>query len=315
MIVDSMSYEEIAHEIRKDMKGVMLELRKFATSKKYRKERLGSPNRGEMHFRTFTLTSSLNNKYVVYPYSPSRKHYLEYGYICMTPVFMGLHHGQFYAVTRIKTYTDRIADIHFYTGHFFQRYNERFLHDPSLTIGEVVNHFFNYDIGDMAYNKVVNPKTNKEEEICNLKNGVSFVEMGGDFDYFIHRTFVNSELLYAKQNKDALVMEAIECMCRKSKTNNNKQYYALSYRIWQSILQPYFMDYSFYHSLVKENHEGYQGLQNVSKRLYDILKDVWGITQNVAMQRFGNHLQAIIHASGYNEIEAIVKAEKNKQMA
>lgn len=314
MIVDSMSYEEIAHEIRKDIKGVYHELAKIATSKKYRKARLDSSNHGEMHFRAFTLTSSHNNKYVVYPSSPSRKHYLKNGYVFVSPFCFCKHRGHFLAVTQAETLSEAVADIQIYTEHFFQRYNERFLHDSSLSIEEVAEHFFRYEALQNSSRNVTDPKTGKVEKVCVFENGCSFVEIGGEYDYFIHRTFVNSNQLFANQNNDAFLMEAVQCLAQRNLKKGNLAY-LLAYSTYKEKFAPQFEMYHFYHTQVKVNHEEHLNFQRSASELYDTLKDVWGITKNEALQRFGEHLQAIIHASGANEIEAIVKAEKNKQMA
>lgn len=312
MIVDSMNYAEIAKEISHDVHNVEVAANRIGYDKKYRKPRLTSSNRGNLYFKEVELTSANKNHVLVFPHSPSRKHFLEYGFVYAIPIWFCRYRGQFLAVSSAKALTESVADIQIFTEHFFQRYNERCLHEPGLSVEEVARKFFRCECEHTSIRSVMDPKTKREEKICAFKNGCSFVEIGGDYDYFIHRTFVSSEMLFATQNKDLFQLEAINSLANLHSHGTDD--FLVVYSHYRNLLEPHFEYYSLLHSMVKVNHQMHPSFQAEAQRLYDLLDEVWRTTHNTALLCFGNHLLEIAHAASPIEVEKLLSDEGNKFM-
>lgn len=312
MIVDSMNYAEIAQELSRDEHNVCVAASRISHDKKYRKPRLTSSNRGELCFKEVEFTSANKNHVLVFPRSPSRKHFLEYGSVYATPVWFCRYRGQFLAATSANVLTDSVANIQIFTEHFFQRYNERCLHEPELSMEEVARKFFRRECGHTSIRSVMDPKTKREEKVCAFKNGCSFVEIGDDYDYFIHRTFVNSEMLFASQNKDLFQLESINCLAHLHSHGTDD--FLIVYSHYKNLLEPHFEYYSLLHSLVKVNHQMHPSFQAEALKLHDLLDEVWRTTHNTALLCFGNHLLEIAHAASPIEVEKLLSDEGNKFM-
>ena len=88
--------------------------------------------------------------------------------------------------------------VQFFTRHFFQRYNKRYLHDPSLQMMDIVKHFIRSEFVE-SFSKIVEHPKLGLESFTIFPHGCSFSEIVDNDPYVLHHTFVSFDMLYTEQ--------------------------------------------------------------------------------------------------------------------
>lgn len=307
MILETMDLAEVAREFETDLDNVSRYIHHVARDKKYAKVRMKHPNEGMLHFKSQEWTSPRKNKYILLIDSPSRKHFKEHGCVSVSPVCLFRYRGGLYAITYIKAMTEDVANVQILTDHFFQRYNERYLHKPLLTKTEVILEFFEKEMGRMMCRSVFDPKTGREEKICLLKHGCAFLEKEPSGVYGVYRTFVVGEQLYDTQNTDVFLQEAFKHIMESHKDNDLKMLQRVADE--KIEIETAFRAFRVMAMSVKFNHTSYHLLSMAALKLHDIIKDALATSENLAFRGFGNHLLTIGNTSDPKELEALVAQE------
>ena len=92
--------------------------------------------------------------------------------------------------------------LYHYSGHFLERYNERFLHEPSLSKIEILKRYLSKNAS--AYIEV-HPETEKYQHpvFGRAKEGVVFgnVELQGIWSIIHVRTFISNDMIHEGQQE------------------------------------------------------------------------------------------------------------------
>lgn len=198
-----MSYAEIARELDEDFKNAYRYVRHLST-KKYLKEAMSRPN-CRLVFKPIEWTSPRHNKMLFVFSSMGKRELKRNGFkISMCCIF--LYRGQL-CLGFMSMAGELRLQVQFFTHHFFQRYNERYLKSPDMETMDVIKHFMHDDIIDMLCQQVEHPKLGVEY-ISALPHGCSFIEIAEDYTYAIHHTFVTDDMLHTEQ---LLNLVALRC--------------------------------------------------------------------------------------------------------
>ncbi len=152
---------------------------------------------------------STNNKHITY-YNARNINDVEHpGYMCFTEMFAG---GDRYVLRASRmgyTHTPEsklvmLPTIQFYTSHFFQRYNERFLHRNDITTNEIAGVYFlrNANIMPIKINEDINRNFKEYDESnagVKVPDGFCFVRRA------LQGVFCGEELS-DKDKVDAMIM-------------------------------------------------------------------------------------------------------------
>lgn len=192
MLVASMNHIEITKEIKKDQQKLLATtiLRLGAEYDRERKKLKIDKTR--TYTRDYTIkTASKNTWLIMLRKTPSKEKYSKTEDLQITCVTC-FHDGQrlwVFNCTNIET-------LAVYTGHFFNRYNERLHLNLSKPI-DIIKHFFKYN-SYISRTSV----TNKEFLYIGFcRDGIVFGEFLSDLTWFVHKTFVSRDLLRPDQDE------------------------------------------------------------------------------------------------------------------
>ncbi len=305
MITETMSLSEIFHEAETDFQNAAAYL-DHLNIHKYRKERLARPD-GMLRFKPLEWTSPRKNKFYFVLFSPSKRDYKMRDGFCLTQYLVFYRKEGLYVMTQSVDYPYPDFRYHLYTPHFFQRYNERYLHKPLLSKLEVFKNFSREE--GSTFSVSVN-KSEKYgiEYLCAYKNGYSFAQPQEEGSkYFVHRTFLVGGNLYNNQNLDAFELE-----CERLEDGGVMVDIGRDYGKHEKRKSEIKLDFTLYRVARKRVltlGKYHQNLQEVSKQLYEDIKTVLELTGNKALKDFGQHLLSIASAKSDSEVEALVETE------
>lgn len=180
-----------------------------------------------------------NCKYYEYTIPSTHNHYIVYFYVersylvnkpvvgCFFYIFDGNKRYVIKGTASPYKHTDNsemilLRQLHVFTYHFFQRYNERFLKKNNLTANEIVSIFFarNQNLVPIEVNDKINKKTDcygGNNIAFKIRDGLCFAKysMQGDFhnngdnekdkvdaERFVYTTFVSSSEMSSLQNEE-----------------------------------------------------------------------------------------------------------------
>ena len=164
MILPSMTWKEMYDGLAQDAKKVQIRIDKtYPIAVKYFKKTRSFPT---WYIDEYKIPAT-NNQYIIFyyvgnAYEIEKPHYTSFSFVFSGKqrfVLRGMQMG--YRHTP-KCETVMLPQIHAYTSHFFQRYNERFLHKEMLTPNEIAGLFF-------LRNPIVMPIMLNEEVNKNFK--------------------------------------------------------------------------------------------------------------------------------------------------
>ena len=144
MILPSMTYKEIYDGLVADAKKIEIRIEKMLPKAvRHFKNSLSFP---DWYIDEYIIPST-NNQHIIFFYAGNESeiecpHYTIYSIMFNDRqrfVIKGFKMGYRHTPQRNM---EELPQIHVYTSHFFQRYNERFLHNDNLTSNEVAGHFF-----------------------------------------------------------------------------------------------------------------------------------------------------------------------------
>ena len=194
MITDTMSYADIAKEWEEDYKNVV-RYQVHLPVKKYMKEVMSRPD-GKVLFKPVEWTSPRHNKMLLTPFSRNKKDARKNGLV-VNVCCIFLYKGEL----NMAVYSHMVLPwihVQFFTRHFFQRYNERYLHDPSLQMMDIVKHFIRSEFVE-SFSKIVEHPKLGLESFTIFPHGCSFSEIVDNDPYVLHHTFVSFDMLYTEQ--------------------------------------------------------------------------------------------------------------------
>lgn len=199
MVVDTMTYKEIWSEINKDYDGIIKHKLEDA-NKALRKKVLASSSNEDIirltpiHFRS--RTTNLNHCLIVYclgknDFKKQGPLFALYSYIYWK---FGVH--------AFMVCGSKFDVLTVFTPHFFNRYRERFLADPSLDIEKVMdNYFINNQVTQsnptIETGKAFNEKYHNSI-VASTKDGVLLGTKLPD-NIYEYKTFLSNELLSEQQ--------------------------------------------------------------------------------------------------------------------
>lgn len=193
MITDTMSYADIAKELEEDYKNVV-RYQVHLPVKKYMKEVMSRPD-GKVLFKPVEWTSPRHNKMLLTPFSRNKKDARKMVLLLMFAVFSYIRVSSIWLY--IHTWYCHGFMCSFYSS-FFQRYNERYLHDPSLQMMDIVKHFIRSEFVE-SFSKIVEHPKLGLESFTIFPHGCSFSEIVDNDPYVLHHTFVSFDMLYTEQ--------------------------------------------------------------------------------------------------------------------
>ena len=199
MIVDSMSYEEVVAEFRKDWKNYFPNIiPKHLDDNKYRRYMLKQVKDDvPVFFKPIYITSDRGNKYILQINSKGRSDYKRNG--LLFSLYMYYHRPEgIYVVLLCSNsswdYKDESFNI--YIPHFFDRYRERELKDIHKPKMETIIDFFKNNATGQ-YNKVDSDKY-KDSIFYTVPTGVMLGSIYTD-TIFELRTYITFDMLKGNQ--------------------------------------------------------------------------------------------------------------------
>lgn len=170
------------------------------------------------HIEEFEIPST-NDKFAVFFYADSRYEVEHPHYASFFIVFDGNSRFLMRGMSMGYKHTPNsemimLPQIHIYTSHFFQRYNERFLHNNKLSANEVAGMFFvrNHDIIPIELNEDMNRNYKDYGEL----NGQGFRVYDG---FCFGETAIDGKFNYDGDRKK----DVVEAMIIKFKTFLSKK--------------------------------------------------------------------------------------------
>lgn len=307
MIIETMNYVDIREELFADMEQAYRFAQHLETDRIYRKAVLSHPD-GYIHFKPVPWTSARKNHYLMMVYSPSKREFKQRGnQVCVSPLCWYRHKGGIEIATYY--YANELREdmeIDIFTDHFFQRYNERYLHKPLLGKMEVITAFWKNEMAKT----VVRPAFHPEYGLECMKlfaHGCSFAELvDGNTNCLVNHTFLTGDMLHNEQNSDMFLMECERWMENATSANEALR---RKFREKAEDLQIEFSVYKYLRSMVREKHSNHDDLREMSENLYKLIEPYLKLTENETFKQYGEHLRVIANSESNSEIEALVETE------
>lgn len=242
MIVPSMTYKEIYDELDKDRFKIKLRIEKILPKvvKDFKKSRTFPL----MHVDEYKIPAT-NNQYIVFYYAGNESEVEKPYYTYFSVVYSDNQRFVLFPMERRYQHTPKcdfvnMPQVHVFTSHFFQRYNERYLHNNNLTANQVAGIYIlrNWDVTTVSLNEDIN-KNFREYGDSNkhgvrVHDGFCFTKAALHYKpsedgirehdelyamLYLYTTFVSSRELTERQ-KNAIDKEQIEILkyCLKQYT-------------------------------------------------------------------------------------------------
>lgn len=208
MIVDSMTYEEVVAEFKKDWRNYFPNmLQKCFNDNRYRRYMLKEAKDNEpVFFKPIELTSPRGNKYILQINSKGRSDFKKSGFLYI--IYMYYHRPEgIYAVLLVSNGSWTASDdgYNIYTPHFFDRYRERELKDIHKPKLQTIIDFFKHNATG-RYINVDNDKY-KNSIFYTVPTGVMLGSLYNDYIYEL-RTYITFEMLRGKQVDNSEILAA-----------------------------------------------------------------------------------------------------------
>ena len=202
MIVDSMSFEEIALVYEKAHKECLESVKKRINLNEMRRYLLKNEQLNNVFFKRKDTKIGENVTYSVIPVCKNWNSFQKEGPRCKEYLSYinsrGLH-----AVTRGGLWDDIYL---FVTAHFLDRYRERCLMNMALDKKDVLEDFVKHD---SSLSAKLYPLPNKpNNRLCCTERGIVFIEEITP-TYWIANTFITKDMLYDSQQEVATSSEII----------------------------------------------------------------------------------------------------------
>lgn len=226
MVVDTMTWDEIAQELQRERMNYSDIITWYDTSCKARRKLVKMPNKRSttpIYFPPKYYTTPNRNTLLVTGHCYGFKQYSKSGLIYSVSMFFR-YQGELWAGCWGIDETDNRTTTAFFSPHLFQRYKMRFLKDSSSTTQKAMEHFFSRN-GTICISAQNNPDYhNGVVAVC--QDGMLLGELSGTS--IRYRTFVSDPMLKGNQidlaipQKD-LVVNSFEnqtplCLCRNGDT-------------------------------------------------------------------------------------------------
>ena len=246
MIVPTMTYKEIYDELDKDKFKIKLRIDKIYPKvvKEFKKLRTFPL----MHVDEYKIPAT-NNQYVIFYYAEKANEIEMPYYTYFGVVFSDNHRFVLFPMERRYQHTPKcdfvdMPQVHVFTSHFLQRYNERYLHNNNLNANQVAGIYIlrNWDVITVSMNEEINKKFKEYGEsnkhAVRVHDGFCFTETALQYKpsedgkrendelyamMYKYKTFVSERELTDGQ-KDAIDKEHLElfkyCIENDAKESN-----------------------------------------------------------------------------------------------
>ena len=208
MIVDSMSYEEIVAEFKKDWHSYFPNvLPQIMEDKKYRRYMLKqTKDNVRVYFKPIELTSKRGNKYILQLSSKGKSDYKKSGLLFILYMYYHRPEGIYVVMLTSKGSRTLEEDLYnVYTPHLFDRYRERDLKDIHKPKMQTIIDFFQHNAtGEfLTVDNVKYPNS----IFVTVPTGVLLGSIYNE-QIFELRTYVSFEMLKGNQIEDSEVLAA-----------------------------------------------------------------------------------------------------------
>lgn len=193
MIVSTMTFPEISHEILTDYAGVLPRVAKSLQGRMhlYRKNAMMTDK--PITFRPIEFTSARNNKFIIVPKSNGKSDFRKKGLIFICLVSFRVNNYPYYAMVSLDG-----KNLGFYTLHLIQRYYERRFGDTEdITLDKVCKFFSENSITPIDDQDV--PKY-ENSIFAKTENGILFGEKIDDH-LNLFKTFITDDMAKGNQVK------------------------------------------------------------------------------------------------------------------
>lgn len=208
MILENMNDKEICDAFHNDRLQIENRLDKLDW-KKYERYLKKNKSKGPIFFEPVRFKSKNSNDYIIIPFSPGWKDSKRENVAIIHYMYYRRAEG-FYAVSHTLRFYYRYT---IYPPHFFQRYQERFLHQPELSQQKTIEMFFKRTLGTANADKL---DDNKYQLSCTDGVILGIEDMPG---ILVAKTFVSVDMLKGKQidrnkNRNAILRDFLEAEFR-----------------------------------------------------------------------------------------------------
>lgn len=207
MIVDSMTYEEVVAEFKKEWRNYFPSiLNRYIEDNKYRRYMLKAKDNELVFFKPIELTSPRGNKYILQINSKGRSDYKKYGLLYTVYMYYHRPEGIYVAMLgSIGSWTTKDDFYNIYTPHFFDRYRERELKDIHKPKLQTIIDFFTHNATGQYIN-VDNDKY-KNSIFYTVPTGVMLGSIYNDYIFEL-RTYITFDMLRDEQVDNSEILAA-----------------------------------------------------------------------------------------------------------
>lgn len=198
MVVDSMSWKDIADELFADMieTNVIGKSTLYVREKQNKYIRAYGDRKERCRFKEYTIKSARNNRFYVVPIAMNKTSLKKNGAYKIYIVFFPYRGGMCVCTLGVDAANRRMTPD-FYLPHFFDRYRERFNGDEnSEEFRNTVFDFLLYN-GETVTEKVPDSKYGEDAIFTRGADGIMLGHEYGNIH--LYKTFVSDDMLFDEQ--------------------------------------------------------------------------------------------------------------------
>ncbi len=223
MVVDSMSWKDIADELVADLleSNVIGKSTQWVREKQSRYIKAFGDRKERCRFKEFTLLSDRNNRFYIVPIGMNKTSLKKNGAYKIYIVFFP-YKGGVCVCTLSADIERRVITPDFYLPHFFDRYRERYEgNENSEEFRKTVFDFLLYN-GETYSEKVPDSKYGEDAIIARCVDGIMLGHKYGNIH--LYKTFISDDMLFDDQKAKSLEMERklYQFMDKDQKESYNK---------------------------------------------------------------------------------------------
>lgn len=224
MVVDSMSWKDIADELFADLieSNVIGKSTTWIREKHNRYVKVYGDRKERCRFKEFTLKSARNNRFYIVPIAMNKTSLKKNGASKIYIVFFPYRRGMCVCTLSVDAINRRMTPD-FYLPHFFDRYRERFAGDEkSEEFRNTVYDFLLYN-GETITEKVPDSKYGEDAIFTRCVDGIM---LGHEYDNIhLYKTFIADDMLFDEQIAKSydLEMKLYDYMNKNQKESYIKQ--------------------------------------------------------------------------------------------
>ena len=198
MIINTMTFEEIADELNRDyMDEIDRKLYSIEKNSLYRRTILKSQKHGLINFKPITFKSKRGNTIILTPYVASRSLYKKTHELQFSIIATFYYRRTHFVAWLTSDAIDLKPSVYFYPSHLFERYGERFLKENFIMNTENFSCFFLKNRAVSFFANCPHPKY-KNHLFATINDGVLFGETIDRHVQFF-KTYITFDMLKGMQ--------------------------------------------------------------------------------------------------------------------